>query len=90
MQTIVGKKLSIATAEVTEYQVIDYIQSLNKNQVEDDNKTEIGNDGWNDIADYEIGQTVPYTMSSVIPNINGYHTYYYAWHDVMDEVYRFF
>ena len=190
LQTIVGKKLSIATAEVTEYQVIDYIQSLNKNQVEgayatqtpegsysdfryfieelrdiivsqgitgdvvsvtspsadneiviqgleygyylvdetsavgdthsaaslcivntanpdasvvvksdytgivkkiqeDDNKTEIGNDGWNDIADYEIGQTVPYTMSSVIPNINGYHTYYYAWHDVMDEALTF-
>ena len=190
LQTIVGKKLSIATAEVTEYQVIDYIQSLNKNQVEgayatqtpegsysdfryfveelrdiivsqgitgdvvsvtspsadneiviqgleygyylvdetsavgdthsaaslcivntanpdasvvvksdytgivkkiqeDDNKTEIGNDGWNDIADYEIGQTVPYMMSSVIPNINGYHTYYYAWHDVIDEALTF-
>ena len=190
LQTIVGRKLGIAATEITEYQVIDYIQSLNKNQVEgayatqtpegsysdfryfveelrdvivaqgivgdvvsvasassdntivvqgleygyylvdettavgdthsaaslcivntanpdasvvvksdysgivkkiqeDDNKSSIGNDGWNDIADYEIGQTVPYMMASVIPNINGYHEYYYAWHDVMDEALTF-
>ena len=190
LQTIVGRKLGIAATEVTEYQVIDYIQSLNKNQVEgayatqtpegsysdfryfveelrdvivaqgivgdvvsvasassdntivvqgleygyylvdettavgdthsaaslcivntanpdasvvvksdysgivkkiqeDDNKSSIGNEGWNDIADYEIGQTVPYMMASVIPNINGYHEYYYAWHDVMDEALTF-
>ena len=190
LQTIVGRKLGIAATEITEYQVIDYIQSLNKNQVEgayatqtpegsysdfryfveelrdvivaqgivgdvvsvasassdntivvqgleygyylvdettavgdthsaaslcivntanpdasvvvksdysgivkkiqeDDNKSSIGNEGWNDIADYEIGQTVPYMMASVIPNINGYHEYYYAWHDVMDEALTF-
>lgn len=186
LQTIVGKKLGLTETDVTEYQVIDYIQSLNRNQVEgayatqnaegsysdfryfveelrdiivsqgiagdivtvasassdntiviqgleygyylvdetsavddthsaaslcivntanpdasvtvksdypsivkkireDDNRTEIGNNGWNDMADYEIGQTVPYRMESTIPDINGYHTYYYAWHDVMDE-----
>lgn len=28
-------------------------------------------------------------MASVIPNINGYHEYYYAWHDVMDEALTF-
>lgn len=190
LQTIAGRKLGIAATEITEYQVIDYIQSLNKNQVEgayatqtpegsysdfryfveelrdvivaqgivgdvvsvasassdntivvqgleygyylvdettavgdthsaaslcivntanpdasvvvksdysgivkkiqeDDNKSSIGNEGWNDIADYEIGQTVPYMMASVIPNINGYHEYYYAWHDVMDEALTF-
>lgn len=190
LQTIVGKKLGLTATDVTEYQVIDYIQSLNKNQVEgayatqtpegsysdfryfveelrdiivsqgitgdvvsvtspssdntivvqgleygyylvdetsavgdthsaaslcivntanpdanvivksdytgivkkiqeDNNHSAIGNDGWNDIADYEIGQTVPYMMGSVIPDINGYHTYYYAWHDVMDEALTF-
>lgn len=56
---------------------------------EDDNRDEIGNEGWNDIGDYEIGQTVPYMFSSTIPNINGYHTYYYAWHDVMDGALTF-
>ena len=43
------------------------------------------NDGWNDIGDYEIGQTAPYKFESTIPNMNGYDTYYYAWHDKMDE-----
>lgn len=56
---------------------------------EDDNSVEIGNGGWNDIGDYEIGQTVPYMFTSTIPNINGYHEYYYVWHDVMDEALTF-
>lgn len=47
---------------------------------EDDN-----NIGWNDIGDYEIGQKVPFKYESTIPNMNGYDTYYYAWHDVMDK-----
>lgn len=43
------------------------------------------NVGWNDIADYEIGETVPFQYTSNIPNMNGYSKYYYAWHDVMDD-----
>lgn len=56
-----------------------------KKILEDDHQDEIGNNGWNDIADYEIGQTVPYRFTSTAPNMNGYDTYYWAWHDVMDE-----
>lgn len=52
---------------------------------EDDHKDTVGNDGWNDVADYEIGQTVPFKYTSTIPNMYGYETYYYAWHDSMDE-----
>lgn len=62
----------------------DYPNVIKKIQ-EDDDQDKVGNDGWNDIADYEIGQTVPYQYESTIPNMNGYDTYYYAWHDVMDE-----
>ena len=51
---------------------------------EDDNHI-----SWNDIGDYEIGQTVPYKYESNVPNMNGYATYYYAWHDVMDEALTF-
>ena len=40
---------------------------------------------WSDIADFEIGQDVPFKYESNIPNINGYSQYYYAWHDVMDD-----
>lgn len=54
--------------------------TVTKKMQEDD-----GNVGWNDIGDYEIGQTIPYKFTSNIPDINGYDTYYYAWHDRMDE-----
>lgn len=66
----------------------DYPTVIKKIQ-EDDNKDIIGDSGWNDIGDYEIGQTVPYKFESNIPNMNGYDTYYYAWHDVMDEALTF-
>lgn len=48
--------------------------------LEDDNQ-----DGWNDIGDYEIGQEISFRVESQVPNLNGYDTYYYAWHDMMDE-----
>lgn len=63
--------------------------SIIKKIKEDDNQTAVGNDGWNDIADYEIGQTVPYKYESTICDMNGYETYYYAWHDKMDEALTF-
>lgn len=59
--------------------------TVEKKILEDDNQDMISNNGWNDIGDFEIGQTVPYKYTSTVPNINGYHTYYWAWHDVMDE-----
>lgn len=185
LQTVVGKKIGKQTDKVTEYDVIDYIQSLNKNVVEgaqanqnqegrysdfryfveklrdeivkegikgtlvkvsevqdtgsvkltgldygyyvtDEVTTVSGthsaaslimvntanpnaivqiksdypnlvkkineddnNIGWNDVADYEIGQTVPYKYETSVPNINGYHTYYFAFHDVMDKALTF-
>lgn len=58
--------------------------SVTKKIQEDDHQTSIGNNGWNDVGDYEIGQSIPYCFESNVPNMNGYETYYYAWHDVMD------
>ena len=63
--------------------------SVKKKIQEDDQKDVVGNDGWNDIGDFEIGQTVPYKFESNVPNMNGYRTYYYAWHDVMDDALTF-
>lgn len=51
---------------------------------EDDNSIE-----WNDIADFEIGQTVPCKYESTLANMNGYHSYYYAFHDTMDSALTF-
>lgn len=62
----------------------DYPSIIKKIQ-EDDNKGTVGNEGWNDVADYEIGQTVPYKYKSTIPNLYGYDTYYYAMQDKMSD-----
>lgn len=63
--------------------------SVEKKIQEDDNKDTVGNDGWNDMADYEIGQTVPYQFTSNVPDMNGYDTYKYVWHDIMDDALTF-
>lgn len=61
----------------------DYPQ-LVKKIYEDD-----GDIGWNDIADYEIGQTVPYQYKTHVPNMSGYHSYYLAFHDRMNKALSF-
>lgn len=61
----------------------DYPQ-VTKKVEEDDNGI-----GWNDIGDYEIGQTVTYKYDTVVPDMNGYHTYFLAFHDKMDEALTF-
>ena len=43
------------------------------------------NVGWNDIADYEIGQNIPYKYETVAPDMSGYETYYFAFEDEMDS-----
>lgn len=60
---------------------------IQKQILEDDNQKSIGTDkdGWNDVGDYEIGQTVPYRYLTYAPNMNGYDTYYFAMHDRMDS-----
>lgn len=63
--------------------------SVVKKIKEDDHPDVIGEQGWNDIGDYEIGQKVPYKFTSKIPNMNGYDTYYFAWHDKMDQALTF-
>lgn len=67
----------------------DYPNVIKKIQEDDPSNDITDAEGWNDIADYEIGQIVPYKYESNIPNMNGYDTYYYAWHDVMDEALTF-
>lgn len=51
---------------------------------EDDN-----NVGWNDIGDYEIGQTVPYYHDTYVPDMNGYQTYKMIFHGKMDNALTF-
>lgn len=58
---------------------------ITKKIQEDDARDVVGNDGWNDIGDFEIGQTVPYSNDVILPNMNGYHGYYFAIQDKMDQ-----
>lgn len=55
------------------------LPSMTKKIFEDDNST-----GWNDIGDYEAGQTIPYALETKVPAIGAYSTYFMSFHDVMD------
>lgn len=81
----------VSTANPTAQVVIksDYPSVTKKIQEDDKTDSITDENGWNDIGDYEIGQTVPYKFSSNVPDMNGYDTYYYAWHDVMDDALTF-
>lgn len=67
----------------------DYPSIVKKIQEDDKSENIKDPNRWNDIGDFEIGQFVPYRYESNISNMNGYHTYYYAWHDRMDEALTF-
>lgn len=58
--------------------------TITKKIAEDDNGI-----GWNDIGDFEIGQTVPYYHETYVPNMNGYSTYKVVFHDKMDSALSF-
>lgn len=58
--------------------------TVTKKIKEDDNGM-----GWNDIGDYEIGQTVPYYHDTYVPDMNGYDTYKMIFHDKMDNALTF-
>ena len=62
----------------------DYPSVIKKIQEDDICPHIIDDEGWNDIADFEIGQTIPYKFVSNVPDMTGYDTYYYCWHDKMD------
>ena len=65
--------------------------TVSKKIQEDDISGDIKDkEGWNDIGDYEIGQTIPYKYISTVPDMTGYDTYYYCWHDRMDSCLDYF
>ena len=53
--------------------------SILKKIYEDDN-----NIGWNDIADFEIMQDIPYKYESTVPDMSGYASYFLEFEDEMD------
>ena len=65
--------------------------SVEKKVLEENNDTGIERSisMWADVVDCEIGQTLYFQALSDVPYMNGYDTYYFAWHDAMDAVFAF-
>ncbi|WP_276935499.1 SpaA isopeptide-forming pilin-related protein [Faecalibaculum rodentium] len=61
----------------------DYPQLIK--QIEEDD----GTAGWNDIGDYQYGQTIPYRFETTLPDVSGYETYLMRFHDRMDPALDF-
>lgn len=61
------------------------IPTVEKKVFEDDKdytSQEYG-EGYSDVADYEIGETVPFKLIGSIPDMSAYNTYEYIFHDTM-------
>ena len=41
--------------------------------------------GYNDVADYNIGDTVPFKLIGTVPDMSGYTSYQYTFHDTMSK-----
>lgn len=41
--------------------------------------------GYNDVADYEIGDTIPFKLIGSVPDMSAYETYAYTFHDAMSS-----
>lgn len=59
------------------------VPSVEKKILEDEDSSTVG---WNDVADYDIGDDVAYRSTGTLPdNIANYNTYTYIFHDTMDS-----
>ncbi|HIT73453.1 MAG TPA: SpaH/EbpB family LPXTG-anchored major pilin [Candidatus Fimicola cottocaccae] len=57
--------------------------TVEKKVLEDEDSTDIG---WNDVADYDIGDTVKFKSTGTVPaEISSYQTYKYIFHDKMEK-----
>ena len=55
-------------------------------KVEEETNTASGNAEWQDAADYDIGDPVPFKLTGTVSNeYEDYETYYYAFHDTLSS-----
>ena len=55
-------------------------------KVQEDDKYQTDNSyetGYNDVADYDIGSDVPFKLIGTVPDMTGYETYQYIFHDTL-------
>ncbi len=63
------------------------VPTVEKKVQEDDKYKQDGDygNGYNDVADWNIGDNVPFKLIGTIPEMDGYDTYKYIFHDTMSK-----
>lgn len=63
------------------------VPSVEKKVQEDDKYNQDGGygQGYNDVADWNIGDAVPFKLIGTIPEMDGYDTYKYIFHDTLSD-----
>ncbi len=79
--------LQVSGATTVTPQVKTDIPTLQK-KVQDKNDSigESATTGWQDSADYDIGDTIPYQLTATLGNVSNFDTYYVEFVDAMDHL----
>lgn len=80
-------KIEIKTDVPTQEKKVEENQSTNYTAT--DVERETYGEGFNDVADYNINDVVPFELISKVPNFKGSETYYYEFVDQMDAAFTF-
>ena len=77
--------LLVSSAETVTPQVKTDIPTLQK-KVKDKNDSAGTTTDWQDSADYDIGDTIPYQLTATLGNVSNFDTYYVEFVDKMDHL----
>ena len=77
--------LLVSGAETVTPQVKTDIPTLQK-KVQDKNDSTGTTTGWQDSADYDIGDIIPYQLTATLGNVSNFDTYYVEFVDTMDHL----
>ena len=77
--------LLVSGAETVTPQVKTDIPTLQK-KVKDKNDSTGTTTGWQDSADYDIGDIIPYQLTATLGNVSNFDTYYVEFVDTMDHL----
>lgn len=77
--------LLVSSAETVTPQVKTDIPTLEK-KVKDKNDSDGTTTEWQDSADYDIGDTIPYKLTATLGNVSNYDTYYVKFVDTMEHL----
>lgn len=80
-------KIEIKTDVPTQEKKV--VENQGTNYTATDVERETYGEGFNDVADYNINDVVPFELISKVPNFKGSETYYYEFVDQMDAAFTF-